>query len=237
MALRVNNVQTAAYPRCMPTVWQWRGRTEADGWRGVWHWFSIRRRKCDIPSLFLLPHSFSPSLSQLLLLHRAALKCFTFMNMWPNLTLRLAGSTCSSPLCTSLSTSATALCRLLGGLGKIQSEQLFDKLQRQRTQRSAAQKSKKSALNFSWIQLRRRLGFSSTLLGLALGLANFALTGIGRDGGSDRVSLWAKLITWSLSSYEVGASLFYVVDIMRLFSLVTLIERVVNTLTWSGRVL
>lgn len=22
MALRVNNVQTAAYPRCMPTVWQ-----------------------------------------------------------------------------------------------------------------------------------------------------------------------------------------------------------------------
>lgn len=27
MALRVNNVQTAAYPRCMPTVWQWRGRT------------------------------------------------------------------------------------------------------------------------------------------------------------------------------------------------------------------
>lgn len=165
------------------------------------------------------------------------------MEMWPNLTLRLAGKQYLPLHPVPAPPLSAALCSLFegGGLGKIQSAQLFDKLQRQRTQQE-----KRLKLFMNSQRQRRRLGFSSRLdldstrLGLALGLATLlwqAARQAGRTCGqrtADRVSLWAKLITWSLSSYEVSfslSSLFYVVDIMRNFSLVTLIEGVVNPLS------
>lgn len=130
-------------------------------------------------------HSVSRLLSRLLLLHRAALKCFTFMEMWPNLTLRLAGSTCSPfSLTPSLPTSTVALCRLLGGLGKIQSAQLFDKLQRQRTnERRAAQQEKRLKLFMNSASTPSWLFLDSTWTCTWSG--NFALTGIGTDGRAD----------------------------------------------------
>lgn len=56
----------------------------------------------------------------------------------------------------------------VGGGGEIQSAQLFDKLQRQRTQQEKRLKLFMNSASSPWLFLQTRLGLG---LGLALGLA------------------------------------------------------------------
>lgn len=234
MALRVNNVQTAAYPRCMPAQWSQGRRWCGGGCTDIDFRLDATEMRHSSPPSFPAPLSATFITTS---------RCLKVFHVYGNVTQldfeisrQAAHSTCPpSPSLPVPSLLHYAAC-WRGGWEKFNQRNFSISCK-------GNERSKKSALNFSWIQ-RRRLGFSSRLdLDLGLGLHLVWQLCFDRQPGrtdvrtADRVSLWAKLITWSLSSYEVSSSLssalslFYVVDIMRNFSLVTLIERVVNTLS------
>lgn len=127
--------------------------------------------------------AFSPALATFITTS-CCLKVFHVYGNVTQLDFEISRQYLLPPLSPSLPTSAVALCRLLGGLGKIQSAQLFDKLQRQRTnERRAAQQEKRLKLFMNSASTPSWLFLDSTWTCTWSG--NFALTGIGTDGRAD----------------------------------------------------